>query len=407
ADSWEAKALTQFKQKSDHIFQSFLDSEEKYFRYIGPIYIQPACLLCHGNEGAKVGDVRGGISVKVMARPIIESQRKSWQMMVLMHLVGFLVITMTSIFFMHQLRSHWRLLEQTQNELADKEQFLSDVTNSMSEGFVVLNPQGVVTYSNPESARLLGWGFAQIEGQKLVDLIYRDRRDEGFNLSQCAIILTLEDGLTRKEMDDQFLNKQGQWVPVALSVSPLLKDGQSNGVVVAVSDISQRKQADKERGRLERQLNQTHKMEAVGQLAGGIAHEINTPIQYVGDNLRFIKEAHEDISGLLDGYNKLLQKADGIEALKSQVKKVSEITEEVDLDYLKEEMPSAIDQSITGAEQVARIVLAMKEFAHPGSKEMELVDLNKIISNTVAVCKNEWKYVAETELQLAPDLPQV
>jgi signal transduction histidine kinase len=178
-------------------------------------------------------------------------------------------------------------------------------------------------------------------------------------------------------------------------------------VVLTFSDISERKRAERERMDLERQLNQTHKMEAVGQLAGGIAHEINTPIQYIGDNLKFIKEAQEDIQTLLDDYAKLSNKVKQLPELADEVAKIDETAEEIDLDYLTKEATNAIEQSITGASQVANIVLAMKEFAHPGSKDMALADLNRLISNALAVCKNEWKYVADAKLMLSDELPNV
>jgi PAS domain S-box-containing protein len=407
AGLWELEALSQLEKGTEYVFQPFLEQEQGYFRYMGPVFMREECLQCHGYEGKQVGDVRGGISLKVMAQPIVDSQYQFKQMMIFIHVVGFILISLTSVSLIHHLRNQFKLLNRTKNELREKEQFLSDVTNSMSEGFVVLDRQGTVGFSNPECEWLLGWDGMDMAGRQFAELVYAGMHPTSQDSVRSVIDRTLQDGLTRPGNDDVFLHKDGRQVDVSYSVSPLLREEKNTGVVVTFNDISERKRADEERRSLERQLNQTHKMEAVGHLAGGIAHEINTPIQYVGDNLRFIKESQEDIATLLKDYSKLLQKASELPELGAEVTKVKETIKEIDLAYLEEEAPSAIEQSITGANQVARIVTAMKEFAHPGSKQMALVDMNRLICNAVAVCKNEWKYIADTELKLSDNLPQV
>ncbi|MEW8314582.1 MAG: ATP-binding protein [Candidatus Thiodiazotropha endolucinida] len=407
AEAWEMEALSKLENGIGYVFQPFLDQAQGYFRYIGPVFMQEQCIQCHGYEGKKVGDLRGGISVKVMAQPIMDSQFQFKQMMTFMHVAGFVLISLISVLLIQQLRNQFNLLNRTKNELREKEQFLSDVTNSMSEGFVVIDQQGAVRYTNPESEWLLGWDGVEMVGRQFVELVYGDKQPTGENSVKSAIDMTLRDGLIRTGFDDVFLHKEGRQVDVAYSVSPLLREVSDSGVVVTFNDISERKRADEERRNLERQLNQTHKMEAVGQLAGGIAHEINTPIQYVGDNLKFIKESYEDLGSLLQDYSNLMHKAAEIPELGAEAAKVKETIDEIDLAYLEEETSNAIQQSISGASQVAHIVLAMKEFAHPGSKQMAPADMNRIVSNAVAVCKNEWKYVADTDLELGDNLPQV
>ncbi|MCU7935624.1 MAG: hypothetical protein KZQ99_12215 [Candidatus Thiodiazotropha sp. (ex Dulcina madagascariensis)] len=143
-----------------------------------------------------------------------------------------------------------------------------------------------------------------------------------------------------------------------------------------------------QRERMQSELLQSEKFASVGQLAGGIAHEINTPIQYIGDNLRFIYREQAKI----------------IEAL-SECSAATK--EEIDLDFLKEEIPSSVEQSIQGVEHVVKLVRSMKEFAHPGSSEFTQTDINRAIENAVNVSKNEWKYVAELECKLDGNLPKV
>ncbi|MBV2093152.1 MAG: DUF3365 domain-containing protein, partial [Candidatus Thiodiazotropha sp. (ex Ctena orbiculata)] len=407
SDAWESQALHQFEQGTNFKFEGFLDQQPAYFRYIGPVYMQEQCLQCHGYEGKVVGNVRGGISVKVLVEPIIAAQGEAKQNMTLLHFIGFLMIAVTSNFLMSQLRKHWLTLKLTQHDLKDKEQFLSDVTNSMSEGFVVLDNAGVVRYANPESARLIGWPEDEMLGKQFSQIVYGEKKPDKDNNVKTIVMDTLKDGVIRADNDDLFSHKSGHEIDIVFSVSPMLQSKEEKRVVLTFSDISERKRADRQRMDLERQLNQTHKMEAVGQLAGGIAHEINTPIQYIGDNLKFIKESQQDMQNLLQDYAELSSKAKQQPELRTELEKIDETIEEIDLEYLTEETTNAIDQSITGASQVARIVLAMKEFAHPGGKDMALADLNRIVSNAVAVCKNEWKYVADTKLQLSDNLPDV
>lgn len=158
---------------------------------------------------------------------------------------------------------------------------------------------------------------------------------------------------------------------------------------------------------LERQLAQAQKLESVGQLAAGMAHEINTPIQYVGDNTRFLQDSFLELDDVLDRVQSLVQLARLSSLDDSTLRDVESVFETADVDFLRSEIPQAISESLDGVERVAKIVRAMKEFSHPGDEQKTLIDLAHAIETTVTVAKSEWKYVADIVTKFDPELPDV
>ncbi|TWT94325.1 sensor histidine kinase [Neorhodopirellula pilleata] len=159
--------------------------------------------------------------------------------------------------------------------------------------------------------------------------------------------------------------------------------------------------------RMDQRLAQAQKLESIGELAAGIAHEINTPIQYVGDNTRFVKTAYADLTDVLMQCRELIVATETDRDITEIAGRARDAMDNADLDYLLEEIPAAIEQTLEGIDRVSNIVRAMKEFAHPGVSEMVLTDLSKAIQNTVMVARNEWKYVAEVKTDFDPALAWV
>jgi PAS domain S-box-containing protein len=203
-----------------------------------------------------------------------------------------------------------------------------------------------------------------------------------------------------KNFECEVFCKDGSKIWLTMSIRAIRQDGVVVRYEGMCEDIT-------ERILLREQLLQAQKLESVGQLAAGIAHEINTPTQYIGDNVRFLKDAFQDMKSLLANYERLLSAAKS-NALSSEiVQEVKEAVERTDIGYLLEEIPKAIEQTLEGVNRVSTIVGAMKEFSHPSTKEKIPLDLNRAINSTITVARNEWKYVAEMEAEFDPSLPPI
>lgn len=167
-----------------------------------------------------------------------------------------------------------------------------------------------------------------------------------------------------------------------------------------VRDLSRRK-------KLEARLGQAQKMESVGQLAAGIAHEINTPIQFVGDNIQFLQGAFDDLGQLIELFEQLVEAVTTNSSTDDLLKQISEQSEIADLPFLRKESPVAIRQSLEGIERVASIVRAMKEFSQPSSESKTSVDINRAIENALAVTGSQHRGVATVTTSLDPSLSPV
>lgn len=261
---------------------------------------------------------------------------------------------------------------------------------------VITSREGTIEYANPKVSQVTGYSRGELLGQN--PRVFKSGHMPASGYAQLWATIT-----SGREWQGEFHNKHksGDIFIESARISPV-KDasGDITHFLAIKEDVTERKA-------LENQLLHAQKMESIGQLAAGIAHEINTPTQYVGDNLHFLQEAVADISRFIDAYDELAQALTSSSLAPEHLAPTAKLKEQLDVDYLKNETPLAIEQALQGIGQIARIVHAMKQFAHPGTAEKAAVNLNKALESTLTVARNEWKYAAELALSLDPDLPAI
>jgi PAS domain S-box-containing protein len=270
------------------------------------------------------------------------------------------------------------------------------IVESSDDAIIGKDAEGIITSWNPGAERMFGYTSAEMIGQSIRRLLPPDREHE-----EDEILSRIKSGETVEHIESIRKRKDGEVIHVSLTISPI-KD--TSGKVVGASKIARN---ISDRKQLESQLLQAQKMEAVGQLAAGVAHEINTPIQYVGDNTSFLKESWTNLACLLNAAKELRDQVTPGMVRQATLDEYDRCSKEADVEYLAKDIPRAIDQTLEGVGRVTRIVSAMKEFSHPGSQEKRAVDLNSAIETTITISRHEWKYVAEVKTQLDPNLPLV
>jgi PAS domain S-box-containing protein len=273
---------------------------------------------------------------------------------------------------------------------------LAAIVESSEDAIISKDPLGIVTSWNGGAEKVFGYTAAEMIGRSVICLLPEDRLQE-----EDEILERISRGEIVEHTETVRKKKNGQLIQVSLTISPI-RD--TTGKVIGASKIARN---ISERKMLESQLLQAQKMEAVGQLAAGVAHEINTPIQYVGDNTSFLKESWKNLFPLLDAGRKLRDEITPGMVCQTTLDNYDGYSKTADVEYLSQDIPRAIDQTLEGVGRVARIVRAMKEFSHPGSLEKRAVDLNSAIETTITISRHEWKFFAEVKTQLDPDLPPV
>jgi PAS domain S-box-containing protein len=272
------------------------------------------------------------------------------------------------------------------------------------------NAGSTIVYVNRKLAENHGYTPQELIGKsvKLITSGSRSREHKQYEREQ------LESGKDVR-FEEEVTRKDGSTFWAGVTVAPIRDaDGRLTHVMSVASDITARLDAERkkrelqerlveemqERERILLELKLAQKLESVGRLAAGVAHEINTPIQYVGDSLHFLQSAFQDFRNLLTEYRRAA--SSGSEALQA----AEAACTAADLDFLEAEIPKAFERTFDGVGRVTHIVRAMKEFSHPDGSELSQADINHALQTTLTVATNEYKYLAKIRTTFA-ELPPV
>ncbi len=399
-DTWEANILQKFEQGVAEYSEQVDISGEPYFRYMKALSVKQGCLKCHASQGYSVGEVRGGISIATPMAAIKAIEKSKLVRSFLVYLFLWALGLSGLGYGSYHLKKQLDIRQKTETELAKFKQTLDQTSDCV---FMFPWDSLQFFYVNHGAIEMVGYLEEELLEMTPID-IKPLLTEQSFRELAEPLLQSPGKSITFETIHR---HKDGHDIPVEIKLQYVTIDHAQGRFMAVVRDITKRKEAEAEKEMLQSQMLHSQKLESVGQLAAGIAHEINTPAQFLGTNMEFLEESFEDVEQLINKYQDVVEAVENEKIEPAVLTSLEESKEELDWDYLAEEIPLTIKQSKEGVERISKIVRAMKEFSHPGSKDKAPVNINDIINTTIIVASNEWKYVAEMETDLATDLPSV
>ena len=296
-------------------------------------------------------------------------------------------------------------LEEAEQALRQSENALRRIYNENKQLLLAIqtiligvDSLGIISHWNSAATEILGLTADETIGISFFNLFV----DWDWEIIRDGVSICTEKSEIIRINNVQFTRPEGEICFLDLTLSPLTdQERLQTGFLLLGVDITQRRV-------MEQQLAQMHKLESIGQLAAGIAHEINTPTQYVDSNLHFMAERVGDLVKMHKVYQQALMRLKETQTFDAKdVFEVENTARNINIDYILNEFPLAIEQSLNGVDRISHIVKAMREFSYPGTDKPTMADINRLIESTVEVSRNEWKYVANLNMELDPDLPMI
>ncbi len=297
---------------------------------------------------------------------------------------------------------------QVEEELRESEEKYRMLVENQTDLVVKVDTEGTFLYVSSSYCEMFGKREEELMGKKFAPLV----NDDGRGINAKAAESLYRPPYTYY-VEQRALTKDG-WRCLAWADKTVL-GGKNNliAIVCVGRDLTQQKQAEEEREKLQAQLYQSDKMASIGQLAAGVAHGINNPTAYVGSNLEILSNYQRDINRLISQYRKLvtnmkdnMAKGKKSTALSKQLVHILALEAEIGIDFILDDSPNLIKESREGTKLLKRIVGDLKDFAHPGKDSLEPADINRCLDLTLNVAWNQIKYNAVVRKDYG-DLPEV
>ena len=257
-------------------------------------------------------------------------------------------------------------------------------------GMILVNTERKVVEINSATLAMIRRTSEEVIGRFCHEVFCPDERDNCLRFDK-------EDTMNSSERT--IIDSRGKRVPVLKKVIPIEIEGETF-LLEGFVDISERKA-------LEAQLIHSEKMASIGQLAAGVAHEINNPTGFVASNLNTLSEYTGDVAAVLKECGHLLSLCEELDGGTGEsARRAQELWKESDLDYVLEDLGNLIKESIEGTDRIRKIVGDLKDFSRTDKHEAEEININEAIDKTLNVAWNEIKYKAEVVKEYG-DLPYI
>lgn len=397
-DAWEAAALRVLERGVAEVIEISKIGDTDFLRLMRPMFTETGCLKCHAQQGYQVGDLRGGISVSIPMAPrrlLMSSHMRTVT-------VGYALIWLLGLcgigFGAARNNSRIQERERAEKALRKSEKLLAETGKLAKIGGWEVDSETLEMIWTEEIYRIFEspLNYKPII-EETINIIHPDDRSE--------FEAAMQNALKHGEFYDQevrFITDKGKHLWARIICNPVTVAGKTIRLTGTFQDVTELKMAGKKRQELEARLLQSDKMASVGQLAAGVAHEINNPMGFIAGNLRSLQKYADKFSIYIDAQKAFIEagsKPQDAENLKTLEKKIK-------LEFLLEDTKDLIDESLDGASRVQAIVRNLKTFARVDQDGVQTIDLNECIDSTLNIIWNELKYKTEIEKDYA-DLPAI